>query len=144
MHASNPTDLLSWIGGQKFLSLTHREHDWLFALEHDTQIAVECLWRLIETGHVRLTSEDHGRPFGLPAPIDAAAEVNRRIAGQLVRHAELRAGILDLELHLERGWILQVIPNSSGYEAWTVRCPIGQFIAAGGGEWAIWPNPAGP
>src|SRR5262249_35824993 len=119
--------------------------DWVFAFEHETRITVECLWRLLEKGRVRLTSEDNGQKFGLPAPIDAAAEVNHRIKGELVKRAELRAGVLDLELPLERGCILQIIPNSSGYEAWNVGCPIGLFIAVGGGDLSIYRNPsAGP
>src|SRR5262249_15231045 len=118
MDASGPNELLSWLTGRKFLSLTRRDFDWVFAFEHETRITVECLWRLLEKGRVRLTSEDNGQKFGLPAPIDAAAEVNHRIKGELVKRAELRAGVLDLELHLERGCILQIIPNSSGYEAW--------------------------
>lgn len=141
MHASRSTELLSWISGRKFLSLTRRDNDWLFGLERDTQIAVECLWRLIEKGRVRCTSEDHGQQFGLPAPIDAAAQVNRHIGGQFVANVELRAGTLDLELHLECDWMLQIIPDSSGYEAWSVRCPIGWFIAVGSGELDFWRPP---
>lgn len=134
MPVSNSTDVLALISQKKLVSLTRRDYVWVFVLEPDTQIVVECLWRLIEAGRVRLTSGDHGQQFGLPAPIDAAAEVNRRIAGQFVKHAELRAGILDLDLHLDGGGILQVIPDSSGYEAWNVQSPLGQYIAAGGGE----------
>src|SRR5262245_21461350 len=128
MPASNTTDLASWISGKRFLSMIRREYDWTIVLERDTQLVVACLCRLVESGRVRITSEDHGQQFGLPPPIDAAAEINRRIAGQLVIRAELREGTLDLELHLEHGCCLQVIADSSGYEAWTVDCPIGQFI----------------
>ena len=39
MEANNPTDLLSWLSRRKFLSLTHRECDWLIELEHDALTA---------------------------------------------------------------------------------------------------------
>ena len=45
----------------------------------------------------------------------------------------LREGTLDLELHFNTGHIFQVIPDSSGYEAWNVSSGSTQFIAVGGG-----------
>lgn len=133
MQARDTNELVSWLKGKRFLSLTRREADWVFAFDHDTHLAVECLWRLIENGRVKCTSEDHRQWFGLPEPVDAAAEVNRRIANQKVDDVKLRAGTLDLELHFGSELILQVIPNSAGFESWVVRCPIGEFIAVGGG-----------
>lgn len=134
MDTNAATNLLASLSQRRFLSMTRRECDWVIALEHDTQIMVECLWRVIEAGRVQRTSLDHGQQFGLAAPIDAAVEINRRLAGQLVRHAELCAGTLDFELHLDPGVILQVIPDSAGYESWRVSTSMGQFIAVGGGE----------
>jgi hypothetical protein len=69
--------------------------------------------------------------------VDAAAEVNRRLAHASVESIELRKGILDLELRFSTGHVFQIIPDSSGYEAWNLFNGNRQFIAVGGGELAI-------
>jgi hypothetical protein len=70
---------LAWLVGQRFQSITRREYDWVIALNNDASIVVACLWRLVETDRIRITSEDEGQKFGLPEPVEAAAEVNRRL-----------------------------------------------------------------
>lgn len=134
---------LAWLTGHRFQSLTRREYDWVVAFDKGASIVVACLWRLVESGRVRFTSEDDGHQFGLPAPVDAAAEVNRRLAAAAVVEAELRRGLLDLELRFSTGHALQIIPNSSGYEAWNVSSGNSQFIAVGGGELAIFGGDTG-
>ncbi len=141
MQPSHAADLVSHLKRCKFLLLTRREFDWVLELDHDTQIVVGCIWRLIEAGRIRWTSEDHGHKFGLPAPVDAAAEVNKRIAGRSISRAELRAGTLDLDLHIDTGCVLQIIPSSAGYESWNVSSPIGCFVSVGGGELSVLPPP---
>jgi hypothetical protein len=128
---------LAWLVGHQFQSLTRREYDWVIAFDRDASVAVACLWRLVEFGRIRFTSEDNGQQFGLPAPVDAAAEVNHRLAGAAVEAVELRAGLLDLELRFSTGHSLQILPDSSGYEAWNACGGNKQFIAVGGGELAI-------
>ncbi len=102
-----------------------------------------CLWRLVEAGRIRFTSEDDGQQFGLPAPVDAASEVNGRLVGAAVEAVQLRKGLLDLELRFSTGHSLQVIPDSSGYEAWQVSRGNRQFIAGGGGELAVFGEDVG-
>jgi hypothetical protein len=128
---------LAWLVRHRFQSLTRREYDWVFAFDKDASIVVTCLWRLVESGRIRVTSQDDGQQFGLPAPVDAASEVNRRLAGAAVESVELRQGILDLELKFSTGHALQIIPDSSGYEAWNLSSGNSQFIAVGGGDLAI-------
>jgi hypothetical protein len=133
---------LAWLVGHRFQSLTRREYDWVVALDKDASLVIACLWRLVESGRIRCTSEDDGQQFGLPAPVDAAAEVNFRLAGAAVEAVELRQGLLDLELRFSTGHLLQIIPDSSGYEAWNVCCGNRQFIAVGGGELATFGGPS--
>jgi hypothetical protein len=128
---------LAWLVGHRCQSLFRREYDWVFAFDDDARLVVECLWRLVEFDRIRVTSEDDGHQFGLPAPVDAAAEVNRRLAGAAVEKVELRQGTLDLELQFSTGHALQIIPNSGGYEAWDLSGGKRQFIAVGGGELVI-------
>ena len=89
---------LVWLVGHRFQSLTRREYDWVVAFDKDASIVIDCLWRLVESGRIRFTSQDDGQQFGLPTPVDAAAEVNHRLAGASVEAVELRDGILDLDL----------------------------------------------
>ncbi len=129
---------LMWLVGHQFQSLTRREFEWLFVFDKDVSVVVACLWRLVEAGRIRFTSQDDGQQFGLPAPVDAAAEVNRRLALADIESVELRQGSLDLELRFSTGQVLQIIPDSSGYEAWTLYRGKRQFIAIDGGEMAIY------
>jgi hypothetical protein len=128
---------LAWLVGHRFQSLTRREYDWVIACNDDASLVIACLWRLVESGRIRLTSEDDGQQFGLPAPVDAEAEVNTRLAGAAIVAVELRQGLLDLELRFSTGHALQIIPDSAGYEAWNVSTGDRQFIAVGGGELVI-------
>src|SRR6516225_8014763 len=123
---------LAWLVGHRFQSLARREYDWVVAFDKDASLVVACLWRLVESGRIRFTSEDDGQQFGLPAPVDAVAEVNRRLAGAAVEAVELREGLLDLELRFSTGHSIQVIPDSSGYEAWQASNGDRQIIAVGG------------
>src|ERR1022692_4639653 len=111
---------LSWLVGHSFQALTKREFDWVLVFDKKVSLVIECLWRLVENGRIRFTSQDDGQQFGLPAPVDAAGEVNRRLGRSLVEAVELRAGLLDLDLRFSTGHIFQIIPNSSGYEAWNL------------------------
>lgn len=114
----------------------------LAAIMLEATIVVECLWRLLESGRIRFTSEDDGQQFGLPVPVDAAAEVNERLARATVVGVDLREGLLDLELRFSTGHALQIVPDSSGYEAWKVSSVNAQFIAVGGGELVIFGSSA--
>jgi hypothetical protein len=89
-----------------------------------------------------LTSEDDGQKFGLPAPVVGAEEAARRLVGGSVESVDLRAGTLDLDLRFDTGYVLQVLPDSSGYEAWQVTDRGREFIAVGGGELAIFSGAA--
>ena len=128
---------LTWLVQHRFQSLTRREYDWLFVFDEDVNLVVTCLWRLLEGGHIRFTSKDEGHWFGLSAPVNAAAEVNHRLADSLIESVEIRQGILDLELRFSTGHVLEVIPNSAGYEAWNLVRGNFQLIAVGGGELVI-------
>ena len=130
-------DSLAWLAQHRLQSVLHREYDWVFTFNGEASLMVSCLWRLIEKGRIRFTSEDEGQKFGLPAPVDAAAELNRRVGNAAVETVVLREHTLDLELRFDTGHVLQIIPDSSGYEAWIASDHDKQFIAVGGGELAI-------
>src|SRR5262249_53859658 len=136
-------DELAWLVGCRFQSLARREYDWVIAFDKDANLIVACLWRLVESGRIRFTSEDDGQQFGLLAPIDAASEINGRLPGAAVEAVELRKGLLDLELRFSTGHSLQVIPDSSGDEAWQARSGDKEVISVGGGEVVIFGGASG-
>ena len=127
----------SWLVGRRFVRVERSDFDWQFHLDDDTIIVVECLWRLICTNRIRLTSEDDGHQFGLPAKLLAADELNTKLAHKEIERVELRDGTLDLRLTFASTLTLEIIPDSSGYEAWNVTGPQGSWIAVGGGELTI-------
>ncbi len=130
-------DSLAWLAHCRLQSVLHRDYDWVFSFDDEAFLVVWCLWRFIEEGRVRFTSEDDGHQFGLPKPVDAAAELSRRIANAMVETVVLRDNTLDLELRFDTGHILQIIPDSSGYESWIAYDHDKEFIAVGGGELVI-------
>jgi hypothetical protein len=131
---------IDWLTKHRFESVIRREYDWVFRFDEEACLVVECLWRLLEGERIRFTSCDDGNKFGLPAPVDAALEVNQRIANAKVDLVQLRLGTLDLAVKFDSGHVLEVIPNSAGYEAWDLGCRSARFIATGGGELAIFGN----
>lgn len=112
---------------------------WSFSFGPDIRIEVMCLWRIVEHGRIGLTSEDHGHKFGLPAHIDAVARGTDILSGRRVTSVQLREYTADLVISFTDDLQLEVIPTSSGYEAWQLSNPSGTiFIAVGGGEIRRW------
>jgi hypothetical protein len=128
---------LAWLVQHPFTSLTRRDHDWVFVFDQDVRLVVCCLWRLLEQGTIRLTSQDDGQQFGLPAPLDMADEVTRRLGQSSITGVELREGLLDLDFQFSTGHVLQIIPDSSGYEAWNLSRGHKQYLAVGGGDLVV-------
>ena len=133
---------LDWLIGHRFDVVVRREFSWGFIFDDDIAIESQSTWRLLEQGRIVVASEDEGQRFGRPAPMDLVVEVGLRISGSIVTGICLQAGTLDLRLQFDSGDALELISNSSGYESWAVSAPGRSFIAAGGGELAIF-NDAG-
>jgi hypothetical protein len=80
-----------------------------------------------------LGSEDHNQRFGLPAPVDARETALMLIGSKPITNAVVDDGTLDIRLHLANGTTLEVLPTSSGYEAWELTDPSSHWIIAQGG-----------
>ncbi|HTU24348.1 MAG TPA: DUF6188 family protein [Pirellulales bacterium] len=128
---------LDWLVGRRFVELVRNECTWHLVFDNRDGISAACLWRLLEGGRIRLTSQDDGHQFGLPAPVDAVVETNQQIAGATVAAVRLAAGTLDLEITFSTGHAIQLLPDSAGYESWQAWRPDYQFIACGGGELVV-------
>lgn len=128
---------VNWLENRRIESVAYLGSDWELRFDDDARLVVACLWRLLEDGRIRITSCDEGQKFGLPAPIDAARGLNSLIAGAKVESINLANHTLDLTLKFNPNHTLQIIPNSSGYEAWQLYHKNAQFIAVGGCELVI-------
>ena len=125
---------LNWLSKQSCQEVVRREYDWVFEFSENVSLVATCLWRLLENGRIRFTSIDDGQQFGLPAPLDVARELNERLSGASIDSVTLHAGTLDLELHFSTRHILQLIPDSAGYESWNICAGEDQYVAVGGGN----------
>lgn len=129
---------LNWLAQHCFVGVVRREFDWVFTFDHGVALVAECLWRLLENDRIRFTSADEGQLFGLPTPVDAVAEINSRLTDAFVTAVELKSGTLDLRIAFNTGHVLELLPESSGYEAWNATCSGMLIVAAGGGELVVY------
>jgi hypothetical protein len=79
-------------------------------------------WRLITSGRAELSSFDHEQQYGLPAPIDAKAELRKELDGRICIDARLDAETGNLLFDFDGGVRIQVF-NFSGYEVWYIVFP---------------------
>ena len=125
---------LDWLVGRRFESLTKRDFDWVFQFDDNVAVVAMSSWRFLVNGTIRITGEDHGQAFGLPSPVDCEVIVNERLSGGAVSKVDLYEGTLDLRIQFNPDVVIELLPNSSGYEAWEVSRFGQRFIAVGGGR----------
>ena len=116
-------DLSSLFLSHRLDAVVKHDYSWEFVFSEGVRLQVECLWRLVVSSKLLITSEDHGHQFGRPAPVDCLGELRRQIVGAVVEAVKVRAGTIDITLDLGSDRILEVIPTSAGYEAWQVSAP---------------------
>lgn len=109
---------MSLLSGRQLASVLKQEYSWAFVFSDDLTLQVECLWRLIVSGRIMITSEDHGHQFGLPAPVDCVEVLRQNVVGTKVTGVKVRAGTIDVTLEFGPDRSVEVIPTSAGYEAW--------------------------
>jgi hypothetical protein len=123
---------VSLLIGHRLDDVVKLDYSWEFVFSDRVSLQVECLWRLVVSGRLVITSEDDGQQFGLHAPVDCLEELRRQIIGAAVEDVKVRAGTIDISLGFGSGRTLEVIPTSAGYEAWQVSAP-GVFVVGNPG-----------
>ena len=112
---------LAWLIGRSVTEVSFQEPEhWCFNFGENGNITAECLWRIIERGRIKLCNKDHGQKFGLPAHIDAAAKSVELLAGRTVKAIRVREVTTDIIIEFSDNWLLEIIPDSSGYESWQI------------------------
>jgi hypothetical protein len=81
-------------------------------------------WRLIQNGRALLSSFDHQKKYGLPAPIDAKEQISGLLEGKLCRDVQFDSETADLTLVFGETTKLQVF-NFTAYEIWEIKFPDG-------------------
>ena len=126
--------------GRQLLSVEKKDYSWFFEFGSGVSLATESPWRFIEQGRVVVSSEDHGQQFGLPAPVDAAKELQSRAAGHTVEGASLASDSGDLMVQFPGPAYLQLLQLSSGHESWRLYVDGSETICIGGGDIAHFPR----
>jgi hypothetical protein len=131
---------LSWMVGRTITDVSFMEPvHWTFSFGEKGYIGVQCPWRILKQGRTTLSSDDHRQQYGLPAPIDAAAEATKLLSAVVIDAAQLRVGTSDIFIDFSGNLRLEIIPISSGYEGWQIMDPFGtEFFAQGGGQISTW------
>jgi hypothetical protein len=81
-------------------------------------------WRLILDGCTRLSSFDHQKKYGLPAPIDAKKELSALLKGKICLNVHFDSETADLTLVFSETTKLQVF-NFTAFEIWRIHFPDG-------------------
>jgi|GEM_PF-1426077 len=142
-HSKSSPDCESLIG-LSLQSLDKRDDSWFFIFADGLSIVTESPWRFVTAEGICVTSEDHGHPFGLPAPVDAAARMLSGTAEQTILSAAIDPLIGDLTIEFTNQIYLQFLQLSCGYESWRFYAAGTQTICMGGGGTARFPNPNVP
>jgi hypothetical protein len=124
---------MTWLVGLKVAEVGKKDYTWFFTFDDHSTICTESPWRLITEEGIRVTSEDHGQKFGLPAPVDAA-DLSRRILGDSkINRTDVRDKTSDLVLNFSNHAVLEFLNLSSGFEAWRSVHGTQQVFCIGGG-----------
>ena len=100
----------------------------------EARLVSESLWRILSGGAIRLTSRDDGQEYGRPNPIDAAQEATQELVCRCVVSASAVEWSADMTIVFDADRTLQLITDSTGYEAWDLQAPGMHFVARSGGS----------
>ena len=124
---------IKWLVGKSCTRISNDGAQFTFEFG-EARFVSASLWRILNGGQIRLTSLDHGRRYGLPAPFDAVAEAKDELVGKRVVDVRVTEASADVELLFEDDRTLQFLTDSTGYEAWSFVAPgMYLFACCGGG-----------
>ena len=135
------SDAATTLVGHTLRTVEQRDHSWFFIFGDEMSIVTESPWRFITPECIFVTSEDHGHPFGLPAPVDAAARVMSRLDSVRVSAASIHEITGDLHVYFGPEVYLEFLQMSGGYESWRLYIRGAETICMGGGELAHFEKP---
>jgi hypothetical protein len=96
----------------------------------DVRLNIGCPWRLFVQGSLKFCSSDHKQKFGLPQPFDAESEASKILQSKTLQDFSIAKSTTDLVLDFEDTVKVELLQNSSGYEAWNFSGPKGCLVVA--------------
>lgn len=90
----------------------------------DGTVLKASYWRLIQDGRALLSSFDHQKKYGRPAPINAKEQICSQLEGKLCCEVRFDRASADLTLVFGETTKLQVF-NFTAYEIWEIHFPDG-------------------
>lgn len=121
------------IKGKIILGFEIMEHGFCsMSLSDGYTISLETLCRFVGGNGDFLSSQDHGRMFGLTEPYDAAVKMNKAIKGKEIKEIHLSEDTGDLTMVVDGGR-LEIICNSAGYECYQINGPYNLIMVGRGG-----------
>lgn len=128
---------LSWLVGKNLTAVKNRQLGWVFSLGPNLSITTESYWRLLSSERIEVTSDDEGKQYGLPAPINAAERVCTLVNTKKIQRYSIAEISSDLTLFFDDGIQLQFLNLSSGYESWQASNGTIEVICQGGGNLVV-------
>jgi hypothetical protein len=106
-------------------------------IEGGDNVWVEAPWRIIASGAIAATGDDHGQLFGRRRPMDGEAEASHLFSGRAIASIDIDRETSDLAVCFAGDVRFEVFNNSTGYEPWTARFgwngEMVTLVATGGG-----------
>lgn len=106
---------------------------WCFAFQGGVLLQVSSTWRIVTEGRIALARDDDGQQFGLSARVSGASVACALLVGKPVERFTVAIETSDVRVDFVGGVRLEVLNDSSGYEAWEASSPAGLLMVGQGG-----------
>jgi len=134
---------LTWLIGKQLIDASMRTNDWALRFEGDSILVVECLWRIVDTERVLVTSLEQGQKSTIcvnHGGTDEIEHVFRDVAKEMseyLQFARIRSAIVkpitnDMHIHFDNGLSLLLILDRSNRCGWCLQSPELNLVANAG------------
>ena len=117
-----------------------REYDAVFRFANTATLTVECLWRLLDNDRIVATSTDVARQSRNDAAPNQLDEFENLILHKTILGCSLLKQTHDICVTFDGGAKLEIIPNSTGHEAWSYNSTELTVVAMAGGDMTMIPT----
>lgn len=133
---------LTWLVGKQMLEASRRIDDWMIRFEGDSTLIIECLWRLVDTTQIVVTSLDQGQRSTILINRtgndeiaivfrDAGQELSRCLFNARIQTAIVRPITNDLQIDFDNGLSLQLVSDQSSCGGWCIQSSSINLVAIG-------------
>ena len=134
---------LTWLIGKQLVDTSIRINDWALRFECDSILIIECLWRIVDTERVLVTSLDQGQKstvyvnHGGNDEIahvfrDVGKEMSECLHGARIISAIVKPITNDMHINFDNALTLMLIFDRSNRGGWCLQSPELNLVATGG------------